>query len=119
MRAGREGRGRKSGRWEEGRTTALHGSVAVRHGRGELFASKPPRRPDRMGPVACSHGNGSMKSRRKGSSQTRGSFEYGLSSKEPVVSQGAPRLSVKQRREVVAQLERTGQGCSITRIGAY
>lgn len=95
------------------------GSVTVRHGQGELFASKPPRRADRIGPVGCDHAGGSRKAKRNASKKPEGAFEYGLVSKEPVVSRGAVRLSVKQRREVVAQLERTGQGCSITRLGGY
>jgi hypothetical protein len=94
---------------------AAERAVAVRSGRGDLFASKAPRHPGRIGPVVRDQGNGSRKSKRK--AKKKPGFEYGLASKEPVVSRGAPKLSVKQRREVVAQLERTGQGCSISRVG--
>lgn len=119
MRASRAGGGRRSDSNSGGQpATELHGSVAVRHGRGDLFAYKAPRRTDRIGPVVRHHASGSKKKpKRKGPGNPRGSFEFGLSSKEPVVSRGAPKLYVKQRSEVVAQLERTGQGCSIMRVG--
>ena len=120
MRVGQAAGGKKVGGGRLRREAAeLPGSVTVRHGPGELFASKPPRRADRIGPVVCGHGGGSRKAKRNASKKFEGAFEYGLVSKEPVLSRGAPRLSVKQRREVVAQLERTGQGCSIMRIGGY
>jgi hypothetical protein len=116
------GGGRKGGsRLPAGGTGAI--GVTVRHGRGELHThgrSVATRRGGGIGPVVCAHGGRlERKGGRNGARVGGGGFEYGLEAKEPVVSRGAPRLSVKQRLEVVAQLERTGQGCSITRIGGW
>jgi hypothetical protein len=97
--------------------------VTVRHGQGELHMSGrsvgAARRGGGIGQVVCEHaGRSERKGGRSGGRKGGGGFEYGLEAKEPVVSRGAPRLPVKQRHElVVAQLECTDQGCSITRIG--
>ena len=86
-------------------------------GRGDLLKGKAPRQPNTIGPVSVSRDNGSRKSKLKPSGPRSASLAYGLASKEPVVSSGGPIFSVKQRREVVAFLERSGQGCSISRVG--
>ena len=119
----REGGGGRKGRSRlaAGGTGAI--GVTVRHGRGELHRhgrSVATRQGGGIGPTVCALGGRlERKGRLSGARKGGGGFEYGLEAKEPVVSRGAPKLSVKQRLEVVAQLERTGQGCSITRIGGW